>query len=407
MVELLTLRTVLRAKAKTNAARTRENGKETKQPSPTKPGLSVESPSRKGFGGRGRAALLLLLVVIPALAGCQRAPAAKPEDVRPVSVLTVSPTEESATHSYTGVVRARYEADLGFRVAGKVTARFVEVGQRVKAGQKIAALDPIDFELAAKSAAAELAAAEGEARNAAAELARAERASAAGVASTADLDAKRAADTSARERVTKAKRELELANNRLKYCTLTSDTDGLVIALPVEAGQVVTIGQTVARVARAGSREAVVSIPEHRLELAKTGTATVSLWSKSAGKYQVKLRELSPAADPTTRTYQARFAIADDVPGVELGMTATVHLTAGSGERVFLLPASALVRQGSQGSVWVVGDGGKLVLTPVTVARYGQDNVVISAGLRGGERVVRAGVNRLHAGLVVRQVEGK
>ena len=354
-----------------------------------------------------RATLLSLLAVLPAAAGCQKAPAAKPADVHPVAVLTATPTRATATHSYTGVVRARYEADLGFRVAGKVATRFVEVGQRVTAGQKIAALDPADYELAVKSAAADLGAAEGDARNAAAELARTERANAAGAASRSDLDARRAADTSARERVTKAKRELELAENRLAYCTLAADADGLVVAVPVEAGQVVAAGQTVARVARAGHRDAVVSMPEHRLDVAKGGTAEVSLWSAGAAKYPVTLRELSPVADPATRTYQARFAIPDDVPGVELGMTATVRLTSGPGGPTFVLPASALVRQGSQGSVWVVGDGGKLALTPVTVARYGQDEVVISEGLRGGERVVRAGVNRLHAGLVVRQVEGK
>ncbi len=180
-----------------------------------------------------------------------------------------------------------------------------------------------------------------------------------------------------------------------------------MIALPVEAGQVVTDGQMVARVARTGDREAVVSLPEHRLELAKSGTAAVSLWSSRFVQYPAKLRELSPVADPITRTYQARFAIPDDVPGVELGMTATVHLSAGSGGPTFVLPASALLRQGSQGSVWVVGEGGKLTLTPVTVARYRQDEVVLSGGLRGGEQVVPAGVNRLHAGLVVRPVEGK
>src|SRR5436190_12460140 len=130
-----------------------------------------------------RATLLSLLAVVPAVAGCQRAPAAKPADVQPVTVLAVTPTEESATHSYTGVVRARYEADLGFRVAGKVSARLVEVGQPVKAGEKIATLDPADYELAAKSAAAELGAAEGDARSAAAELARAERTVAAGAGS--------------------------------------------------------------------------------------------------------------------------------------------------------------------------------------------------------------------------------
>jgi RND family efflux transporter MFP subunit len=355
-----------------------------------------------------RAVLLSLFAFLPQAVGCQRAPAAKPEEIHPVVVLTATPTEVAATHSFTGVVRARYEADLGFRVPGKVSARFVEVGQRVKAGQTIATLDPADFELSVKSAAAELGIAEAEERSTAAEFGRVEKAIRAGVASTSELDTRRAAADSARDRVTKAKRELELARNRLAYCTLAADADGLVIAVPVEAGQVVAAGQVVVRVARAGHREAVVSIPEHRLELAKRGTAAVSLWSSGPDRrFPVQLRELSPAADPTTRTYQTRFAIADEVPGVELGMTATVHLSTGPGDPAFMLPASALVRQGSEGSVWVIGEVGKLTLTPVAVARYGQDEVVISGGLRGGEKVVRAGVNRLHAGLVVRPVEGK
>ena len=317
-----------------------------------------------------RATLLSLLVVVPAVAGCQKAPAAKPADPHPVAVLTATPTEATATHSYTGVVRARYEADLGFRVAGKVSARFVEVGQRVTAGQKLATLDPADYELAAKSAAAELGAAEGEARNAAAELARTERAIASGVASTSELDARRAADTSARERVTKAKRELELASNRLAYCTLAADADGLVIALPAEAGQVVADGQMVARVARRGEREAVVSIPENRLDARQD--------RPRRGHPLVRRRGPLPGEAP--RTLPGRRPDHPHLPGpvhhpgprpeVALGMTATVHLTAGSGGPAYVLPPSALVRQGSQGSVWVAGDGGKLTLTPVKVARY-------------------------------------
>ena len=126
-----------------------------------------------------RATVLSLLAVVPAVAGCQKAPAAKPANDYPVAVLAVTPTETSAIHSYTGVVRARYESDLGFRVPGKVIARSVEVGQRVKAGQTIAALDPADYELAEKAAAAELGMAEAEARNAAAEVARVDRLAAA------------------------------------------------------------------------------------------------------------------------------------------------------------------------------------------------------------------------------------
>jgi len=107
-----------------------------------------------------RVTLLPLLGLAIAVTGCQRAPAAKPPEAHPVAVLTVTPTEVSESQSYTGTVRARYEAELGFRVAGKVTARFVEVGQRVRAGQTIATLDPADYELGLKSTAAELGMAE-------------------------------------------------------------------------------------------------------------------------------------------------------------------------------------------------------------------------------------------------------
>ncbi len=354
-----------------------------------------------------RATLLPLLGLAIVSAGCQRAPAAKPPEVHPVAVLTATPTEVSESQSYTGTIRARYEVELGFRVSGKVTGRFVEVGQYLRAGQTIAVLDPKDYELAVKSSEAELAMAEADARNAMAELARSEKATAAGVASGSDLDTRRALADSSRERVTKGRRDLEVARNRLAYCTLTTDTDGLVTVLPVEAGQVVAAGQAVARVARSGSREAVVNIPEHRMELAKAGFATVSLWSSGGSRHPVKLRELSPIADPISRTYQARYSIPDDVHDVELGMTATVHLSAGAGKSVFVLPASALVRQGSQSAVWVVDKGtGRLTLTHVIVARDEQDEVVLTGGLRGGETVVRAGVHRLDPGMTVRPLEG-
>lgn len=355
---------------------------------------------------RVRASLLSFAGLTLAFAGCQQAPAAKPSEVRPVAVLTVTPSELSEVQSYTGIVRARYEAELGFRVSGKIVNRFVEVGQQVRAGEPIAALDPADFELSVKSTAAELGMAEADERNAEAELARTLRAVGAKAVSNSELDSRKASADSARERVAKTRRDLELARNRLTYCILMSDADGLVMALPVEAGQVVTAGQTVARVARSGSREAVVSIPEHRIELAKSGSATMGLWSNGEARYPIKLRELSPVADPATRTYQARFSISDDVPGVELGKTATVHLATKGSAPVFVVPASALVRQGSQGAIWVIEkETGRLKLTPVTVGRYGQDEVVLTSGLHGGELIVRAGVNRLDAGMIVRPVE--
>src|SRR5207302_3072849 len=141
----------------------------------------------------------------------------------------------------------------------------------------------------------------------------------------------------------RAKNLLTLARNRLSYCELTADADGVITALPAEAGQVVAEGQVVARLARDGEREAVVSLPENQADAARSARATVTLWAAPGESYPAVLRELSPTADPVTRTYQARFTIQNLGPKVVLGMTATVHLTPTSATG-YVLPLSSLLR---------------------------------------------------------------
>ena len=178
-------------------------------------------------------------------------------------------------------------------------------------------LDATDYRLAVKAAEADLAAAEAEVVQSAAEHDRQLRSSGSGVGSSSDLDKARSAQDVAVGRRDRAKEALTLARNRLSYCDLTADADGVITALPAEAGQVVAEGQVVARLARDGEREAVISLPENQAIAAKAARATVTLWSAPGESFPAALRELSPVADPVTRTYQARFTIQN--PGTEGG----------------------------------------------------------------------------------------
>jgi multidrug efflux system membrane fusion protein len=310
--------------------------------------------------------------------------------------------------SYTGVVRARYESDLAFRVGGKVVSRHVELGERVRKGQPLFRLDPEDYELALKAAEADLAAAEAEVGYATAQDTRQQQVLLLhrGATSTADIEKARADRDMAVGRRDRAVKALALARNRQSYCTLAADADGIVTELPGEAGLVVIEGQSIARLARDGGLEAVVSLPENRVEAAREALARVTLWSAPDVSLAAVLREVSPSADPLTRTYQARFALPGAGPGVELGMTATVYLTPAKSTPGFVLPLSSLLRQSDRPAVWVVGrEAGPPTLTPVDVCEYRQESVVITAGVKPGDLVVTAGVQKIDSGMVVQPWE--
>jgi RND family efflux transporter MFP subunit len=150
----------------------------------------------------------------------------------------------------------------------------------------------------------------------------------------------------------------------------------------------------------------VVSLPENRVESARSALAKVTLWSTPGVSFPAVLREVSPSADPLTRTYQARFALPDADTGVELGMTATVHLTPANSTRGFVLPLSSLLRQSDRPAVWVVGrEAGRPTLTPIEVREYRQESVVITAGVKPGDLVVTAGVQKIDSDMVVRPWE--
>jgi RND family efflux transporter MFP subunit len=347
---------------------------------------------------------LSLAAIAISLAGCDDSVAERAAPSRPVLVATVHYEAESPERSFVGTIKPRIEADMGFRVPGKVARRLVDVGQTVDVDQPLATLDEVDLKLQAEQAEAEFRAATGVLAQAGAAEQRAKDLRAKGWATDAQLDSAKAAADEARARLNRAERSVDLTRNSLSYATLLADSRGVVTATLVDPGQVVAAGQAAIRVARFAEKEAVVAIPETLVGRAKDGVATVTLWSEPNKKYEAKLREIAPSADPATRTYLAKFSLPGAGDSVELGMTATLSLADPQTERVARLPLSSLYSQGGDPSLYVVDGKGDVTLKPVAVKSYDTNSVVISGGVEEGAKIVALGVQKLDPSQKVRVV---
>ncbi|MDP3637776.1 MAG: efflux RND transporter periplasmic adaptor subunit [Azonexus sp.] len=318
--------------------------------------------------------------------------------VQPASSAAAS----SGSHAgvYTGEIRARHEFDLAFRVAGKLAARLVDAGAEIKPGQALAKLDPADLELAANAARAQLAAAESDLATAQAERQRYADLLSKKFVSQGAFEAKENAFRSSQARLEQARSQSRISGNQASYGILSSEHPAIVTAVLADAGQVLSIGQPVFRLARPEEKEVLIAVPESRLaELRKARTLAVNLWAEPKIMMTGELRELAPAADATTRTYAARIRIHNPPPEVRLGMTARVALDLAS-DNLLLVPLSAVLDQGNGPQVWVVSNG-KTELRAVKVKQFGEAGAVISEGLQTGELVVVIGASKLVAGLAV------
>ncbi len=354
-----------------------------------------------------RAALPSTLLALM-LAGCGEDPAkAKKADVpgRPVLVQAVHFAPLVASRTFVATIKPRVEADLGFRVNGKVLKRAVDVGDAVKSGEVLAVLDETDLRLQFEQAQAEVRAATVAQTNAETEYQRRQTLNKQGYLSAANLDQQRTLTDEARGRLTKGERALQLAQNALGYTKLLSDADGVVTASLVEPGQVVAAGQTVMRVARTAEREALAAIPETLVDRIRAGTATLTLWSSPDKPTRATLRELSPAADASTRTYAARFSLPDAGAEMAWGMTATLTVADAGAATAARLPLSALFNEGKGPALWVVDKAsGALSLKPVVVVKYDGASVYVTTGVAEGDDVVTLGVQKLDQGQKVRVV---
>lgn len=354
--------------------------------------------ARRARAAHAGAAALLATVAVAALTGCGKAPPAA-EPVRSVKLITVAAAPLQAGPEYAAEVRARVESRLGFRVAGKITRRAVEVGQRVATGQLLAQLDARDYQLAADAARAQLAAATTQRDLAAADLKRFQGLREQGFVSAAEIERRSAQLKAAQATLDQARAQSSAQGNQAGYTQLLADAPGVVTAVEAEVGQVVAAGTPVVRIAQDGPRDAVFAVPEDRVAAIRPGQPVgVRAWADGA-QWRGTVREVAASADPVTRTFAVKVALAGEPPA--LGATVYVARAADpqAAAPVIKLPTSALRREGDGSAVWLFdAASGSVRSQPVQLAGPDGNEVVVASGLSPGMQVVASGVHVLTPG---------
>ncbi len=343
--------------------------------------------------------LLPLVLVACGDSSAQKDPRNKPPLVRGAAVEQAS----EPARSFTGVVVARTQSDLGFRVPGKVLERLVDTGETVRRGQPLMRLDPVDLQLQARAQQEAVASARARAKQTADDEARYRGLVAAGAVSASTYDQIRAAADSARAQLSAAQAQAEVALNATGYAALLADADGVVMDTLAEPGQVVSAGQAVVRLARAGQREAIVHLPE-TLRPAPGSTAQAALYGSRGASIAARLRLLSEAADATSRTFEARYVLDGALAQAPLGATITLDIAAAnSAAQVLQVPIAALYDPGTGTGVWVIaGEPAKVAWRPVQVIGVADDAARVAGKLKAGEQVVALGAHLLRDGQEVR-----
>ncbi len=332
------------------------------------------------------------------LTGCGQS-AADPRTDPPLVRVATAGTIEGTEREFTGTVGARVESDLGFRVGGKVVARLVDAGQFVHRGQPLMRIDATDYTLAAQAAAQTVAAARAHAVQSRADELRYRALLPRGFVTASNYDQRKAAALAARADLSAAEAQARVSRNNAAYTVLVADADGTVAETLAEPGQVVGAGQVVVRLARSGPREAVIALPE-TLRPPLGAVAQARTYSGLVG--EARLRQLSDAADPTTRTFDARFTLGGTPANAPLGSTVTIRLNVPGQTPAMSVPIGAIYDRGRGPGVWIVGSQSRVGWRPVKLASVGEETAVVAAGLQPGERFVALGAHMLHQGEAVR-----
>nr|WP_314899675.1 efflux RND transporter periplasmic adaptor subunit [uncultured Deefgea sp.] len=345
---------------------------------------------------------VLIVSVLLALAACKSE--VKPvTEIRPVRTMVVGGALPAAAEVYSGEVRARHEVPMGFRIPGKLISRSVDVGANVKKGQVLAKLDAGDVALNASAASAGLASAQAQLSQASIDYKRSLELLAQNFVSQAEVDKRKTALISAQKQAEQAKAQVDLANNQASYAQLIADGDGVVTKTLAEPGSVLAAGQSVLMVAKAGAYEAVIDVPENRVQAWQAGQKVkLVLWSDDSSHLDGVVNEVSPSADPQTRTYRVKVTLPEN-SGAALGMTIQVKQVFASTEPVaeISVPMSAIYGKGKAMRVWIVDAKKTVHSREITILGYQGQQVRIK-GVPAGSVVVTAGVHLLREGQTVK-----
>lgn len=326
---------------------------------------------------------------------------------RPVMTEVISLEKGSFGVELSGEIQARYASSLSFQVSGKISKRYVDVGARVKKGQLLVELDNRDYQLQLEQAQAKYSVASANVQRAKADLTRFETLMAENVVSNSQFESQLNITRVAEAQLNEAESAVNIAQNRMNYTRLYANEQGVITQLLVEEGQVVAAGQGVLDLARPSQKDVVIQVPEGQLQQIKENDkVSVEIWALNNKTFTGHIREISPKADKVTRTYATKVTLDNADENIELGMTARVRTEKIDKDVSVKLPLTAIYIQDNKTYVWVVGSDNTVQLKPVEViADNIQEKVTVRRGLVNGERVVTAGIHRLHAGQTVRLMD--
>jgi len=350
-----------------------------------------------------RRCMLAPVMATVLLCACQREAETPVPEIRPVRTVTVAKHAIGETVTYTGRIEAENEARLSFRISGRMIERSVNVGDQVKPGQVVARLEPHDELNALRAAEAAVSAARAQFAEAQSNFDRQQTLLARDVASRAQFERAEQTLETARAQLNTAEAQLKVAKDRVSDTELKADAPGIVTATGAEGGEVVQAGQLIIRVARKDGRDAVFDVPAQLLRSAPSDPViTVSLTDDPSITASGRVREVSPQADPVTRTFEVKVGLTDPPAAMRLGSTVVGRMQLDT-EPVAEIPASALTESDRQPAVWIVDSSALTVsLRNVKIARHNPATVAVSEGLESGDIVVTAGTQALHPGQKVR-----
>jgi RND family efflux transporter MFP subunit len=359
--------------------------------------------SLKLAGMKRATAAGIILLGAAALSACSEQKAETKPVIRAVKVVEIAKTTDTRELEYSGSVRSRTEMNLGFRVAGKVTERLVDIGDRVKPGDIVARIDPTDYKLAVDSAAASLSAAEKAVETADIANKRAHALFDKDAMPKAQVEQAQLAYDQAVSTRTAAAAALDQAKNQLSYADLKSDRDGIVTAISADRGQVVAAGTPVLTVVADDQKEVQIAVPENDIAEFSIGKSVkVSFWSDDKLALTGKVREVSGSADPQSRTFSVRVSLPND-NRVLIGMTANVVADVSNGAEQVTVPLSALAEKNGDKIVWTVDRTAATVHSrAIKVADFTDDGVGVTDGLKPGDIVVSAGTQFMTENLKVK-----
>ncbi len=330
------------------------------------------------------------------------------EDIQPlkppiVKVQKINPSHTSQEENYSGVVRGRYETNLAFQVGGKIILRNVQEGSRVQMGEVLMKIDPKDIIEQTRSADAQVSSALAQLQLAKSNFDRYSELFKENAIAAAVLDQYKTQYEAAQAAYNSAVAQSRQSQNALDYTILTANADGVISNVAAEVGQVVAAGQNVLTLVQTNEFEVAVDIPENKISNVQIGQRVfIKFWAVN-DEVTGTVREISPMADPASRTFKVKISLPTNLKNIQLGMTANVAIFEKSANAV-ILPLSAIYQTGDAAKVWIVDGGGKVSLKNIQVTAFNDNNVQVS-GLNSGDVVVVAGVQKLREGQEVRTGE--